>query len=623
MLPDRPLGRPTSRSTARRAIALSALLVLSTLLAPIAAAPGATVAQAKKGAAKVPPGQLKKVVPVPARPPVAPPPPPALIEQTAKAVKPGKAPKTPKPEQGAQAQKPEKPQKAPKPVKSPTPTPPSKPRDPQPAEQPREQPSPSVPTPSPAPASAASAPAAAPPAQPSAQAQTPPRAAVASEQQRLGSADRRRGRRAPAEGGTPTRRPGQTGGDASVIADSISDEGPFAGTAGDLSPSAGSEDARSAPERDGSPVIRTVRDIVEVVPDSVKLALAALVALSLVLAGAYLFSALRVRSLARQRGELLSDVGLLQSALLPPVPGRVGALETSVAYRPADGLGAGGDFYDVLPLPGGRAGFILGDVSGHGRDALERTAFLRYTLRAYLEAGLEVGVALQVAGRVIGEGLGGDFATVLLAVHDPKRGSLTYASAGHPAPIVTGGAAFEPVLAGSSPPIGAGLRTGLRQTTVPLTPGVTVCLFTDGLIEARTEQGLLGRDRLTRIVAELGRDATAAAVIERVADEARSVSDDMAVCLLSPTATVTSGGFRTEQLELSAEEAAGPLPGRFLEECGVGSAASEDVERDLRDLAERYDGAVLHATFGSRRTVEVLPRNVESIEAASRRAVAV
>jgi Stage II sporulation protein E (SpoIIE) len=301
------------------------------------------------------------------------------------------------------------------------------------------------------------------------------------------------------------------------------------------------------------------------------------------------------------------------------VPDKVGALLTTVAYRPADGPGAGGDFYDVLPLPGGRVGFILGDVSGHGRGALARTAFMRYTLRAYLEAGLEPRVALQVAGRVIDENLGGDFATVLLAVHDPETGSLTYATAGHPAPIVVGPQPHEPVTAGSSPPIGVGVRTGLRQTTVPLVPGSVAALFTDGLMEARTENGILGRERLEELLDEIGDDPSAHRLIERVADEATLLSDDMAAVVVTPTAGVTAGLFRTEQLELSARELDGPIARRFLEATGLPEADVAAAEREARELADRFGGVVLHVVFGNRLSVEVLPRNVESIEAASRR----
>jgi hypothetical protein len=369
-------------------------------------------------------------------------------------------------------------------------------------------------------------------------------------------------------------------------------------------------------------VTGTVKDIVQVVPDSVKLMLAGLVALSLMLGIGSLLAALRARRLDRQRAELLEDVGLLQRALLPPVPQTLGAVCASVAYRPADGPGAGGDFYDALTLRGGRAAFLLGDVSGHGRTALERTAFLRYTLRAYLEAGLQPRTALQVAGRVVEDKMGGDFATVVLAVHDPKSGSLTYAAAGHPAPVVVGAEEHEPVLAASSPPIGVGTRTGLRQTTVPLPHGSLACFHTDGLTEARTADGLFGRERLTELLRELGTGATAAELLERVAADAKSVPDDMAACLVTPTMGVTSGGFRVEQLELPVEDLDGPLAERFLSACEVTDADMRRALAEARATGNQYGGAVLQVMFGNRRTVEVLPRNVESIELASRRAAA-
>ena len=379
--------------------------------------------------------------------------------------------------------------------------------------------------------------------------------------------------------------------------------------------------ANDVPEQFGQ-VFGSVPELLEFVPESFKIALAGLAALSILLGLGYVLSAVRNRRLERQRGELLKEVGLLQTALLPPVPDRIGALRTSVAYRPADGPGAGGDFYDVLPLAGGRVGFILGDVSGHGRGALARTAFMRYTLRAYLEAGLEPRVALQVAGRVIDENLGGDFATVLLAVHDPETGSLTYATAGHPSPIVVGPQPHEPVTTGSSPPIGVGVKTGLRQTTVPLVPGAVAALFTDGLMEARVDGGMLGRERLEELLAELGTGATAAGLIASVRDEARVLSDDIAAVVIQPTTAATAGLFRTEQLELSTSELDGPMAGNFLESCGFSRVEIEAAVYDARALAERFGGVILHVVFGNRLRVEVLPRNVESIEAASRRAAA-
>jgi len=335
-----------------------------------------------------------------------------------------------------------------------------------------------------------------------------------------------------------------------------------------------------------------------VLPEPLLTLLGSLAVLSLVLGLGYLATTVRASRLDRQRADLLDEVGLLQTALLPDVPAVVGQVRTSVAYRPSDGPAAGGDFYDAMTLPGGRSAFILGDVCGHGRQALARTAFVRYTLRAYLEAGMEPRLALQMAGTVIDDHMGGEFATVLVAVYDPAQGTLTYASAGHPAPLVAGPSRPEAIVAASSPPVGLGLRTGVRQTVLPLPPGSVACLYTDGLAEARTERGVLGRPRLGDLLAEMGREATAARMLDRVSAEATAVSDDMATMVLVPTAGVTTGRTRVEQLEVEAQEVEEGLAARFLAACGLAPARTQAVIADCRGLLQRHGSAVLVVTYG-------------------------
>jgi len=182
---------------------------------------------------------------------------------------------------------------------------------------------------------------------------------------------------------------------------------------------------------DGSPVARTAERIVSVIPWPMWALIGVLAALSLAL-GAHSWIG------DRQRRRLRDDVGLLQSALLPTLPGVLGAVATSAAYRPADGPGAGGDFYDMFELGDGRLGVVVGDLSGHGREVLPQTALVRYTLRAYLEAGLAPRTALQTAAGVLDHQLEVAFATVALATYDPRGRTLTYALAGHPPPIVLG-----------------------------------------------------------------------------------------------------------------------------------------------------------------------------------------
>lgn len=307
------------------------------------------------------------------------------------------------------------------------------------------------------------------------------------------------------------------------------------------------------------------------------------------------YRALATPLLARRTEELTGDVDVLQAALLPTLPERLGELDVSVAYRPAEGPGAGGDFYDAFPLGDGATAILLGDVSGHGRAAVERAALMRYTLRAYLEAGLEPRTALKVGSRVLSAGAGEAFTTVVLAVHDPEAGTLTYASAGHPAPIVTGPGAHEPVTAASSPPIGVDVPTGLRQTTVALPAGASACFFTDGLVEARFGGRPLGREGLSRRLEELG-DIDAGALVDALADESDGARDDMAACMVRACSGEAGPELRVEELECSADELAGDLPQRFLLACGL---PVDDVTTALASarLGAGRD-AILRVRFG-------------------------
>jgi serine phosphatase RsbU (regulator of sigma subunit) len=351
-----------------------------------------------------------------------------------------------------------------------------------------------------------------------------------------------------------------------------------------------------------------VRDIVEVVPTPLRILVAGLVALAILLAGAAGLTLLRNRRLARQQKELLGRVGLLQAALLPEVPALIGALAASVAYRPAEGPAAGGDFYDVLSLAGGQTAIVIGDVSGHGREALARTALARYTLRAYVEAGMEPGESLQIAGSVLAGKLDGDFITALIAVHDAGAGTLTYASAGHPPPIVVSSAAFKPVLAAGAPPLGVGSATGQRQTTLPFPRGSVACFYTDGLSEARMASGrLVGAAGLERIVRTLGPDATAEQVIQGVSATSRRIADDAAACVIAAKEGTAIVRSRVERLELSRAELRGPLMRRFLDACGVSAHAVRAAERTAREIGRESGGAILEVRMGEARSdVDVL-----------------
>lgn len=371
-----------------------------------------------------------------------------------------------------------------------------------------------------------------------------------------------------------------------------------------------------------SVVTRTVHDIVQVIPGPVKAAIGAMAVLLLAAIAAWTAVTVRSRRLRRHRGQLLQEVGLLQAALLPEVPAQIGPLAASVAYRPADGPGAGGDFYDVFQLEDGKVGLVLGDVAGHGRDALARTALLRYTLRAYLETGLEPRTAMRLAGETLEHNLSSGFATAAVALYDPEAATLTFSCAGHPPPILLGPPAHDPVTVCSAPPIGVGERTGVRQTTVTLPAGAIACFFTDGLAEARVNGDLFGRERLSALIEELNGDVTAGALLETIRAEVHHIPDDMAACVLRPligqAASAAGPLERIEELEL--HEGGDRDLRRFLAACGIAPVEIGDLVRSADARVVDYGGAIVRVkiTDGERPHVSLALPLEESLASGAR-----
>lgn len=364
----------------------------------------------------------------------------------------------------------------------------------------------------------------------------------------------------------------------------------------------GAHAAHRAAKPSGASPITTITKFVDVVPTPIRLLIAGLLALAVALAIRSAMVALRARRLERQRAQLLEDVGLLQAALLPTPPGRLGPVGTSVAYQPAAGPGAGGDFYDVFALEDGLLAVIVGDVSGHGRQALPHTALLRFTLRAYLEAGMSPRDAVQTAGAVLERQLGGQFATVVVAKYDPRERVLVYSCAGHPPPVVLGSDAdagpISPVTVSSSPPIGVGMRTGTRQTIVSVPGRAQICFYTDGVTESRIGAELFGSERLAETIATVGAEATAASILDSVAEQADARPDDMAACLLRVEGEDGAPRVLAEELELDREEIASERTEDFLLACGLEHHEVAEVISSARAAAGRAGTVVLELSQG-------------------------
>ncbi|MCS0638422.1 SpoIIE family protein phosphatase [Streptomyces sp. LP05-1] len=200
----------------------------------------------------------------------------------------------------------------------------------------------------------------------------------------------------------------------------------------------------------------------------------------------------------------------LQRSLLPRALPEQSALEVAHRYLPAQS-GVGGDWFDVIPLPGSRVALVVGDVVGHGLHAAATMGRLRTAVHNFSTLDLPpdelLGRLDDLVGRIdmdegdrdTGAGMTG--ATCLYAVYDPVSRRCVMARAGHPLPALAhpGGRVEFPDLP-AGPPLGLG-GIPFETAELELAEGSRLVFYTDGLIEDRSRDIDVGLELLRTALA--------------------------------------------------------------------------------------------------------------------------
>ena len=234
---------------------------------------------------------------------------------------------------------------------------------------------------------------------------------------------------------------------------------------------------------------------------------------------------------ARQRARLETEVRIahdIQESLLPAASLRNGRIALAGTTIPAAEVG--GDFYDVVELPGGRVAVAVADVAGHGVGAGILSAMTKSALRSQLRHDPAPEALLANLNAVVYD-LSDEkmFVTFAYLLFDPAGGSVRVATAGHP-PILyrEAGTVKELRTAG----LGLGIRSDVSFTSVELTPArrSVFLLYTDGVIEAAPAEGEeFGADALRAFVAQAQGtpEEVTAALTRRLAEHAGTLQDDV------------------------------------------------------------------------------------------------
>jgi len=230
----------------------------------------------------------------------------------------------------------------------------------------------------------------------------------------------------------------------------------------------------------------------------------------------------------------------LQSGLLPTRLPEVPGLELTAHYAPAGDIGeVGGDWYDAFELSGARLGIVLGDVAGKGIPAASKMGDLRSVTRAFALGDGQTRAPGDVLTRLNRHHLtvgAEEMFTILYAIIDPSAGSVAWANAGHPPPLLHLSGGDSRYLEGGDGLMGIDdiLYSDLHE---PIGEQDTLVFYTDGLVERRGESLDAGLDRLARAVATGPVDPRALCrhIVTAIVPAERTPHDDVTIVLARVT----------------------------------------------------------------------------------------
>ncbi|AUG75593.1 Putative serine/threonine protein phosphatase [Kitasatospora sp. MMS16-BH015] len=238
-----------------------------------------------------------------------------------------------------------------------------------------------------------------------------------------------------------------------------------------------------------------------------------------------------------QQSQLAAERGLaarLQDTLLPVSHQTLllAGLTVDVAYQPLqEGLKLGGDWYSAVELPDGDALFVVGDVAGHGLDAVATMALLRFTAKGMAITGTPLPSVLARLNTLLlhSPDQGFDTATMVMAHFDPTASRLTWVQAGHPPPLLVRDGRSRFLAGHQGTLLGAVDTARYEASTVELRPGDHLLLYTDGLVETPGEPIDAGLARLARIAPAHVNDPHCVDALVRETVGRRAPRDDICV----------------------------------------------------------------------------------------------